>query len=53
MCTRLRYFLTDLGDNQVILGYLWFTSVQPWINCAKGWINYQQLLIVLQTDNTE
>jgi hypothetical protein len=24
--TRLRYFLTDLGGNQVILGYLWFAS---------------------------
>jgi hypothetical protein len=28
-CTCLRYFLTDLGDNQVILGYLWFASAQP------------------------
>jgi hypothetical protein len=28
-CTRLCYFLTNLGDNQVILGYLWFTSTQP------------------------
>ena len=27
--THLRYFLTDLGDNQVILGYLWFASAQP------------------------
>ena len=28
-CTCLHYFLTDLGDNQVILGYPWFASTQP------------------------
>jgi hypothetical protein len=50
--TRLRYFLTDLGDNQVILGYPWFTSAQPRINWAKGWIDYWQLPIVLWTDDT-
>jgi hypothetical protein len=27
--TCLCYFLTDLGDNQVILGYPWFASAQP------------------------
>jgi len=49
--TCLHYFLTDLGDNQVILGYPWFASAQPWINWEKGWINYQQLPIVLWTDD--
>jgi hypothetical protein len=48
---HLQYFLTDLGDNQVILGYPWFTSAQPRINWAKGWIDYQQLPIILQTNN--
>jgi hypothetical protein len=33
--TCLCYFLTDLGDNQVILGYPWFASAQPRINWAK------------------
>jgi hypothetical protein len=51
--TCLRYFLTDLGDNQVILGYPWFASAQPRIDWAKGWINYQQLPIVLQIDDAE
>ena len=51
--THLCYFLTDLGDNQVILGYPWFTSAQPRINWAKGWIDYQQLPIILQTDDAE
>ena len=27
--TNLRFFLTDLGDNKAILGYPWFTLVQP------------------------
>jgi len=49
----LRYFLTNLGDNQVILGYPWFTSAQPRIDWAKGWINYQQLSIVLWTDDAD
>jgi len=51
--TCLRYFLTDLGDNQVILGYPWFASTQPRIDWAKGWIDYQQLPIVLRTDNAD
>jgi hypothetical protein len=51
--THLQYFLTDLGDNQVILSYPWFASAQPHINWMKGWINYQQLPIVLCTDNVD
>jgi len=51
--THLRYFLTDLGENQVILGYPWFTSAQPWIDWAKGWINYAQLPIVLRSNNAD
>ena len=27
--TTLRYFLSDLGDNKVILGYPWFAAAQP------------------------
>jgi hypothetical protein len=45
--TMLRYFLSDLGDNKVILGYFWFTATQPKIDWAKGWIAYDQLPIVL------
>ncbi len=36
----LQYFLSDLGENRVILGYLWFTATQPKINWARGWISY-------------
>jgi len=48
----LRYFLLDLGDNKVILGYLWFTAAQPKINWARGWIAYNQLPIVLRAPDT-
>jgi hypothetical protein len=46
--TTLRYFLSDLGNNKVILGYPWFAAAQPKIDWAKGWIAYDQLPIVLQ-----
>ena len=51
--TQLRYFLTDLGENQVILGYPWFASTQPKIDWAKGWIDYMQLPIVLRSDDVD
>jgi len=49
--TCLQYFLTELGENQVILGYPWFASVQPRIDWAKRWINCMQLPVILQSDN--
>ncbi len=45
---NLRYFLTDLGDHKVILGYPWFAMVQPKIDWARGWIDHSQLPIVLR-----
>jgi hypothetical protein len=51
MC--LRYYLTDLGENQIILGYPWFASAQPQIDWARGWIDYAQLPIVLRSDNAD
>jgi hypothetical protein len=45
--TTLWYFLMDLGENKVILGYPWFTAAQPQIDWARGWINHAQLPIVL------
>ncbi len=52
-CTRtqiktLCYFLSDLGENKVILGYLWFAATQPKIDWAKGWIAHDQLPIILR-----
>ncbi len=45
----LRYFLSDLGDSRVILGYPWFMAAQPKIDWAHGWIAHDQLPIVLQS----
>jgi len=50
--TNLRYFLTDLGDHKVILGYPWFATAQPKINWARGWIDHSQLPIVLRATDT-
>ncbi len=45
----LRYFLSNLGDSRVILGYPWFTVAQPKINWARGWIAHNQLPIILRS----
>src|SRR5579863_9456867 len=34
--TCLRFFLTNLGENKVILGYPWFAAVQPHIDWKQG-----------------
>ena len=47
---KLQYFLTNLRENQIILGYPWFAMAQPRIDWAKGWIAYNQLPIILCTD---
>jgi hypothetical protein len=47
--TNLRYFLTDLGEHKVILGYPWFATAQPKIDWVRGWINHSQLPIVLRS----
>ena len=53
MQTRtLQYFLSDLGDSRVILGYPWFAAAQLKINWAEGWIAHDQLPIVLRAANT-
>jgi hypothetical protein len=44
---RMRFFLTDLGPQRIILGYPWFAATQPRINWAKGWMDYDQLPVVL------
>jgi len=48
---NLRYFLTDLGEHKVILGYPWFATAQLKINWAQGWIDHSQLPIVLRSYN--
>ena len=50
--TNMWFFLTELGPQQMILGYPWFAAMQPKIDWAKGWIDYMQLPIVIKIPNT-
>jgi Reverse transcriptase (RNA-dependent DNA polymerase) len=47
--TNMRFFLTNLGDHGLILGYPWSAVVQPKIDWAKGWLDYSQLPIILRS----
>jgi len=51
--TRLRFFLSDLGEHKVILGYPWFAAVQPKIDWQRGWIDTSQLPLVLKSDDAQ
>jgi hypothetical protein len=51
--TKLRFFLSDLGEHKAILGYSQFAAVQPNINWKRGWIDHTQLPIVLQASNAQ
>jgi hypothetical protein len=43
----LRFFLTNIGERDIIFGYPWFAAVQPNIDWARGWIATEQLPIIL------
>jgi len=44
---NMRFFLLDLGNHQLILGYPWFAAYQPKVDWARGWIDVSQLPIVI------
>jgi hypothetical protein len=46
--TVMRFFLSELGTNKMILGYPWFAAVQPNVDWKRGWIDHTQLPIVLR-----
>src|SRR5712672_3682916 len=48
----MHFFLTDIGDHKVILGYPWFAANQPKIDWAPGWIDTTQLPLILHSTNT-
>ena len=50
--TNMRFFLMDLGPQQMILGYPWFVANQPKIDWARGWIDYTQLPVVARAPNS-
>jgi len=51
--TTLRFFLSDLGEHKAILGYLWFSAMQPRIDWKRGWIDHTQLPIVFRAPNAQ
>ena len=48
-CSTLQFFLSNLGENKVILGYPWFSAFQPRIDWKRGWINHGQLPVILHS----
>jgi hypothetical protein len=47
----LRFFLTNIGERDFILGYPWFAAVQPNIDWARGWIAMDQLPVIFRTQD--
>ena len=45
--TKLYFFLTDIGEQKLILGYPWFAVTQPNIDWARGWIKADQLPLII------
>jgi hypothetical protein len=52
-CINMWFMLSNLGDQKIILGYLWFAAMQPRIDWAKGWIEHDQLPVILQAPNAQ
>ena len=50
--TWMRFFLSDIGNHKIILGYPWFSAVQPNIDWRKAWIDISHLPIILQAKDT-
>jgi hypothetical protein len=45
--TKLHFFLTNIGESKIILGYPWFAATQPNIDWARGWIDADQLPLII------
>src|SRR5712675_2594788 len=50
---NMRFFLSDLGNHQLILGYPWFAAYQPKVDWARGWIDVSQLPIVISAPDAQ
>ena len=46
--TWMQFFLSNLGNQNIILGYPWFVAVQPKIDWRSAWIDIGHLPIVLR-----
>ena len=51
--TKLRFFLTHIGEQKAILGYPWFAANQPKIDWKQGWIDHTQLPIIFRADDAK
>src|SRR5260370_16136607 len=51
--TNLRFYLTELGEQKVILSYPWFAAAQPRIDWKRGWIDHAQLPVILHANNAK
>src|SRR5258707_2721037 len=49
----LQFFLSDLGDHKVILGYPWFAAMQPKIDWKRGWIDHTHLPIIFRSPDAK
>jgi hypothetical protein len=47
--STLWFFLSNLEENKVILGYPWFAVFQPRIDWKRGWIDHRQLPVILHS----
>ena len=47
----MQFFLTDLGEQKIILEYPWFAAMQPRVDWARAWIDFEQLPVVLRMPN--
>ncbi len=51
--TNLQFYLMELGEQKVILGYPWFAAAQPKIDWKQGWIDHTQLPVILHANNAK
>jgi hypothetical protein len=51
--TKMRFFLSDLGEHKAILGYSWFAATQPKIDWKRGWIDHSNLPIILRAPDAK
>ena len=49
----LQFFLSDLGEHKAILGYPWFTAIQPKIDWKCGWIDHTHLPIIFRSPDAK
>ena len=50
--STLWFFLSNLGENKIILGYPWFAAFQPRIDWKRGWIDHGQLPVIICSVDT-